>query len=116
MHSSASATVSVTSLLLVALALGGQVLGAAWLPRTAGFTNPLWTALCVTAFLISIFVMAYAIKNGLSLSLLVPMISVGMPICTIAIGVFIYKEPASVMKVLTLCTACGLVGVASVIK
>lgn len=113
---SPSAGLSVISIVLVGLALIGQILGAALMPRTAGFTNAGWTLLCLGAYAISIFVMSYVIKQGMPLSLLVPIIAAGIPLAGIVIGVVFYGEPVSLTRMLMLGSASALVGIASMIK
>ena len=107
---------SFTSVGLFVFLLLTQILGASLLPRTAGFTDPLWTAACLTTYFVSLWSFAYMIRAGMPLSLLVPILAATVPLATIFVGIVFYKEAASAAKIITLCSACGLIGFASSLK
>jgi multidrug transporter EmrE-like cation transporter len=93
-----------------------QILAISLIPRTAAFTDPYWTIACLSVYLVSLWTLSYMIHTGMQLSLLIPILSAIVPLATIAIGVIFYKEAASLYKVVLLCAACGMIGVASSMK
>jgi small multidrug resistance pump len=48
---------------LLAVAITVEVAGTAALPRTSGFTDPLWTALVLGAYALSITLLAVVVKH-----------------------------------------------------
>ncbi len=48
---------------LLAVAITVEVAGTAALPRTASFTHPLWTALVLSAYAVSIALLAIVVKH-----------------------------------------------------
>lgn len=93
-----------------------QIFAVSLLPRTAGFTNPFWTAACLGVYLVSLWSLAFIIHRGMPISLLIPIMSALIPLATIAVGVLVYGEAASLSRVALLCVACGVIGVASSMK
>lgn len=93
-----------------------QIAGFAMLPRTNGFSDPLWTGICIAAGAISLWPLAHLIHLGVPLSGLVPILAATVPLVTIFVGLFFYSEAASITKVAMLVVACGLVGLASSLK
>ena len=83
------------------------------LPRTAGFTKAAPTLLCAGLFLLGIYALARLTHKGVDLGLLVPAMSGFIPLVTIAIGIFVYGESASPLKLGLLVGACVLIGVAA---
>lgn len=93
-----------------------QIAGGAILPKTNGFTNPGWVVACLAVYTLSFWLMATMIKQGMPLSLLVPLMSAIIPLCLIAVGVFVFGEQASLPKIGLLIGACGLIGVATAMR
>lgn len=48
---------------LLAVAITVEVAGTAALPRTSGFTDPLWTTLVLAAYAVSIALLAIVVKH-----------------------------------------------------
>jgi small multidrug resistance pump len=105
--------ISTGTLLLFAAAIAGQVIGVTTLPRTAGFTNAPFTILALAAFDVSLLFCARLLTSGVNLVGLVPIMSASVPLISVACGILLYGEGASLLKVAVLVVACGLVGVAS---
>ena len=93
-----------------------QVAATSLPPRTDGFTNLYWTAACLVIFAISYWCLAQMIDRGMPLSLLIPILAAVVPLAMIAVGVIIYKEAASGMKIMLLRLACGTIGVTSAMR
>jgi small multidrug resistance pump len=53
----------VLAAVLLAIAITVEVIGTATLPRTAGFTDPLWSALVLAAYALSIALLAVVVKH-----------------------------------------------------
>ncbi len=104
------------TLAIFTIVLFTQILAISTLPRTEGFMSFSWTSLCLGLYFLSFWGLAHMIHKGLPLSLLVPMLAALVPLATIAIGVIFYKESASLLKILMLSLACGLIGAASAAK
>lgn len=107
---------SFTSVALFLFLLFSQILALALLPRTAGFTDPFWTVVCLGIFAVSYWSLAYMIHLGMPLSLIIPILAALVPLASIAVGVLFYKEAASLLKIGLLFAACGMIGVASSVK
>jgi multidrug transporter EmrE-like cation transporter len=96
--------------------ISSQMVAISLLPRTAGFTDLYWTVACLGLYAISMWCLAYMIHAGMPLSVMIPILAALVPLVAIGIGVVFYKETASVLKIAILCGACGMVGVASLMK
>jgi multidrug transporter EmrE-like cation transporter len=105
--------ISWNALLLFGAAFVGQIIGVNVLPRTLGFTNATYTLVCLLAFDISLLFCARLLATGVSLAILIPLMSAFVPLTSIVVGVFLYGQGASLLKVTLLVVACGLVGMAS---
>jgi multidrug transporter EmrE-like cation transporter len=90
-----------------------QLIGLTLLPRTQGFTNPGISALMLALFAVSYWLLARMIRSGANLGILIPLMSTIIPLATIAIGVVLYGESASGVRIALLICACALIGVAS---
>lgn len=102
-------------MLMVAMSAVAQIFGLYMLPLTKGFTQPLPTLAVAAAFVIGIGLMARVAHAGVNLSLLVPVLAAIVPIGSIAIGILVYGEAASMAKIGTLVLACILIGVANIL-
>lgn len=90
-----------------------QVFAFSILPLTQGFTRIVPTALVLVAIATAIGLLAWLMRVGANLSLLMPLLSATVPLALIAVGVLVYGESASFQKIAVLVTAAGLVGFAS---
>ena len=90
-----------------------QIAGGAILPKTNGFAALGWTIACVAVYTFSFWLMALIIRLGIPLSSLVPMMSAVIPLSLTAIGVLVFGESASLLRLCLLGGACVLVGLAT---
>jgi multidrug transporter EmrE-like cation transporter len=104
---------SLSTVGLFAAAVIAQIVSVAVLPRTLGFNNLPYTLACLVAFDLSLWLCARLSQNGVNLGLLIPAMSALVPLASIAVGMVIYHEPASVSRLALLTVACGLIGIAS---
>jgi len=104
------------AMFLFFLAVVLQIVMIFMLPQTRGYTVPLPTIACLASINAAIFFMARLVHGGMNLSLLIPLSAAVVPLGAIAIGVFAYGESAPILKIVLLCGACGLIGVASAIR
>lgn len=93
-----------------------QVLGVSLLPRTQGLTHPLFTLACGLSFAVGLGLMARIAHGGISLGILVPLMSATIPLAAIAVGMVLYGEGASPLKLGLLVGACLTIGVASSLR
>lgn len=107
---------SLSTGLMFALAIAGQVAGASFLPATKGFAHPAYTAACIGGFVIALLCMSRLIISGIDLSVVVPVMTCSVPLGILAVAFFYYGEPASITKMALLASAVGLIGVASVTR
>ena len=90
-----------------------QVTGVFLLPRTDGFTKPTSTAAVLVIFGLSYWLMARIIHSGANLGILIPFMGVAIPVATVVIGILVYHESASPVRVSLLLAAAIMIGVAS---
>jgi multidrug transporter EmrE-like cation transporter len=107
------ANVPMTVLLHFFGSVGFQLLAVMLLPQTRGFTRLLPTLGCAALFVCGIWMVARMYENGAKLGIVMPLLAAVIPVGIIGIGVFMYGESASVLKILLLLTACGLIGAAA---
>lgn len=93
----------------------GQLVGLTLMPLTKGLTAPLPTIGCALSFLIGLGLLTRVISSGAPLSTIVPLNSVAIPLGSMAIGIFILGEGASLPRIAVLLTACALIGLASLL-
>jgi multidrug transporter EmrE-like cation transporter len=93
-----------------------QIGGSSMLAKTDGFRSPVWTAACLATYFFSFWAMAAVIRQGMPLSLLIPLMTAVIPLAVICIGVFAFGEAASFTKIAVLGAACVAVGLASAMK
>ncbi|WP_221794505.1 hypothetical protein [Aquisediminimonas sediminicola] len=93
-----------------------QIAGSSMLAKTDGFRVPVWTAACLVTYFFSFWAMADVIRQGVPLSLLIPLMAAIVPLVVISIGVFVFGEAASFTKIAVLSAACIAVGLASGMK
>jgi multidrug transporter EmrE-like cation transporter len=107
------AGISAEALITFFVILTSQLVGVALLPKTDGYTNIGYSLAQLAMFGISFAAMARLIKHGVHLGILIPLLSTAMPLASVLIGIFLYKEAASLPRVAMLVVACVLVGLAS---
>jgi|ERR1700733_4199581 multidrug transporter EmrE-like cation transporter len=105
--------ISLTTSGLFAAAVLAQVLSVAVLPRTLGFTNLGYTLVCVIAFDVSLWICARIFVSGVRLGAFIPAMSALVPLASILLGVIVYHETASKLRIGLLLIACGFIGAAS---
>jgi multidrug transporter EmrE-like cation transporter len=110
MPSTSFALPSIGGILIFFVALALQVVGASLLPRTAGFTSPGATIVCILAYVVSVALVAVLIQRGMALAIIVPLFSAGVPLATIAVAYSVNGEPISLGKLAFLLLACGRSG------
>jgi multidrug transporter EmrE-like cation transporter len=98
------------------LSMTGQLIAVAVLPRTAGFTKPLMTVICCVFFIVGIGSLARLAYRGVELGIMIPVMATAIPLATVAIGILVYGESASPVKIAFLIGACGCVGAAAVLR
>ncbi len=99
-----------------ALSILGQFIGLAFLPASRGFTAPWPTAGCIAAFVFSVAMSARIIRAGVELSVLTPIGTVAIQLCAVGVGVLMYGESASPVKLLMLLAAGALIVLSSVAR
>jgi quaternary ammonium compound-resistance protein SugE len=91
----------------------GQLMAIVLLPLTSGFTNPSATMGFITISLFSAWTIARLVHGGVSLGILLPLMSATVPLGAVVVGIVMHGESASFLRVALLVFACGLVGLAS---
>lgn len=100
-------------ILMVAAVTITQIAGVTLLVKTGGFRDPMWTAACLGTYVVSLFLLAETLRQGMALSLLMPILAALVPLASIAIAVVFFREQASWMKIGLLTSACVLIGAAA---
>jgi multidrug transporter EmrE-like cation transporter len=93
-----------------------QLITVLLLPATNAYTNLRPTLAVLVSINVAIWLYARMIASGVQLSVLIPIASAVIPIAVIAAGIYIYNEPAPVLKIVLLLSASILIGVASGVK
>jgi len=107
------ATLTPSIIALVATSVVCQVIGASLMPMTKGLTEIIPTLGFGIAFATGLGIMARLINSGINLSALLPFMAAVVPLCAIAVGVLVYGEPASALKISLLVFSCLTIGFAS---
>ncbi len=107
--------ISMRVVAMVAFVVVTQVLGASLLVKTEGFRNMAWTAACLAIYAVSLYALAETIRQGMALSLVMPILAALVPLATIAVALIVFKEQASWLRLGMLSGACLLIGVASTV-
>jgi multidrug transporter EmrE-like cation transporter len=92
-----------------------QLMAMMLLPRTRGFTVPLPTAGCALLFICGIWMVARMYQSGAKLGIMSPLLAAVIPLGVIAIGIFLYDESTSPLRVGLLLGACALIGAAAAV-
>jgi len=106
-------SISLTVILMFVASIIIQIIGQSLWPKTEGFTKLAPTIISSVLQVIGLVLFARVIVSGVQLSLLVPFAGATFPLALVFIGIFIYKEKASVLKIATLFGACLLIGIAN---
>ena len=106
-------TLTPSIIALVATSVVCQVIGASLMPLTKGLTEIIPTLGFGIAFAIGLGIMARLINSGINLSALLPFMAAVVPLCAIAVGVLVYGESASALKISLLIFSCLTIGFAS---
>ncbi len=93
-----------------------QIVMLSALPLSKGYTQPWPTAVAVVSVNLAMFLLARLFHSGAQLSILVPLSATIIPLGAIALGLFVYGEPAPMMKVVLLLIAAVVIGAASAVK
>jgi len=96
-----------------AISVAANLVAIGLLPITRGFSVLLPTVICLVSFLIAIAMLARLTHSGLNLGIMMPAYAAVVPLGTIAIGILVYGESASFLRVGLLGAACAFVGVAN---
>jgi multidrug transporter EmrE-like cation transporter len=100
------------SVAIFALQVLMQLTAIVLLPPSKGFTKPFPTIGCSLAIVASVYLLARLVNSGTNLSTLIPMAATVVPLASMAMGILIYGETPSVVKVVLLGFACLIVAVA----
>jgi len=92
-----------------------QLLAMLLLPRTRGFTVALPTIACALLFVGGIWMVARMYSSGAPLGIMSPLLAAVIPLGVIAIGVLVYNESASPLRISMLLGACALIGAAAAV-
>ena len=106
-------TLTPSIIALVATSVICQVIGASLRPMTKGLTEVIPTLGFGIAFAVGLGIMARLINSGINLSALLPFMAAVVPLCAIAVGVLVYGESASALKLSLLVFSCLTIGFAS---
>lgn len=107
--------ISMKVVAMIAFVVVTQVAGASMLGKTNGFRDVTWTATCLATYAISLYALAETIRQGMALSLIMPILAALVPLATIAVAVMFLGEQASWMRLGMLSGACVLIGVAATV-
>ncbi len=107
--------ISMRAVIMVALVVVTQVAGASMLVKTTGFRDPAWTAACLAIYLVSFYLLAETIRQGMALSLVMPILAALVPLATIAVAVTLLGEQASWSRLGLLSLSCVLIGAAATV-
>jgi multidrug transporter EmrE-like cation transporter len=110
-----AAEISPKVVAMVAAVVITQVAGASLLVKTVGFRDPMWTVACLAIYAVSLFLLADTIRQGMALSLIMPILAALVPLATIAVAVVLFREQASWLRLGMLSASCVLIGVAAAV-
>jgi multidrug transporter EmrE-like cation transporter len=106
------AAINVQTIGTFALQVLMQLTAIAMLPLSKGFTRAGPTLVCVLAIVASVYLLARLTNSGVNLSTLIPWAATMVPLASIAMGMLLFGETASPMKVSLLVLACLVVAAA----
>jgi len=103
---------SIQTVLIFGLQVLMQLTAIAMLPLSKGFTKVGPTLVCVMAIVASVYLLARLTNSGANISTLIPWAATAVPLASIAMGMLLYGEMASPMRLSLLVLACIVVAVA----
>jgi quaternary ammonium compound-resistance protein SugE len=103
------------AIVMVTLVTVTQVAGATMLAKTSGFRDPLWTVACLATYAVSLYLLAETIRQGMALSLIMPILAAVVPLASIVLAVTFLGEQASWLQLGILAVACLLIGFAATV-
>lgn len=106
-------SLSLNFILIFAGAVVCLVVTNAALPLTSGYTKPLPSVFVSITQVMALMLLNMLIYEGMQLSILAPLTGAALPLAMVIIGIFFYKERASLRKIGALVLACFLIGTAS---
>jgi quaternary ammonium compound-resistance protein SugE len=109
------AQISMRAVIMVALVVVTQVAGSTLLVKTEGFRQLGWSLACVGVYAVSFYVLAETIRQGMALSLVMPILAALVPLATIAVAVTVLGEQASWLRLGLLSGACLMIGAAATV-
>jgi multidrug transporter EmrE-like cation transporter len=109
------AQISMRAVIMVALVVVTQVAGSTMLVKTEGFRIPGWTLACLATYLVSFYILAETIRQGMALSLVMPILAALVPLATIVVAVTVLGEQASWLRLGLLSLACVMIGAAATV-
>lgn len=86
------------------------------LPLTTGYTKFWPTLASILTLLLGSLLFCRMLYKGVALSFLIPLGSAVMPLVVSMLGIFVYGESVSVLKIMLLVVACALIGIAGKMK
>ncbi|MFM5886195.1 MAG: SMR family transporter [Novosphingobium sp.] len=107
------AQIPLRAVLMVALVIVTQVVGSTLLVKTDGFRLLGWSLACIAVYAVSFYVLAETIRQGMALSLVMPILAALVPLATIVVAVTVLGEQASWPRLGLLSLSCVLIGVAA---
>lgn len=107
--------ISLKLVLMIGFVIVTQILGSSLLVKTSGFRDPMWTALCLAVYAVSLYTLAESIRQGMALSLVMPILAAAVPLATIVVAVTVFREQASWLRLGLLSGACVLIDRKSVV-
>ena len=107
--------ISLKVVAMIALVVVTQVAGSTLLVKTDGFRLLGWSIACVLVYAVSFYLLAEVIRQGMALSLVMPILAALVPLLTILIAVTVLKEQASWLRLGLLSASCVLIGAAATV-
>lgn len=101
--------ISLTSALMFLAAVGLNIIGVSIWPTTQGFTEFWPSVACSVTQILANVMLGRLLFRGVHLSILLPLASAVIPLAAVVVGVVLYGEPISIVKVALLAGACGMV-------
>ena len=93
-----------------------QIVGMSLFPLTAGYTKFWPTLASILALLLGSSLFCRMLYKGVALSFLIPLGSAVIPLVVSMLGIFVYEESISALKITLLIVACALIGIAGKMK
>lgn len=109
-------TASPTTVLLFSGAIVLQIVGMSLFPLTTGYTKFWPTLASILTLLLGSLLFCQMLYKGVALSFLIPLGSAVMPLVVSMLGIFVYGESVSALKITLLVVACALIGIAGKMK